>query len=139
MSGDGEPLYAAEWLRQMKQCADVFPDCESVGVEIRDNAGRVFATFANEFAADAFIRMLDGFGEAAEQWAADEKLLAKLQASDEGHQQETIAAETKHQDEKRRADALAVRVDDQRIEIADLTRWLEESQLALTLASQEHS
>ena len=133
MSGDGEPLYAAEWLRQMKQCADVFPDCESVGVEIRDNAGRVFATFANEFAADAFIR------EAAEQWAADEKLLAKLQASDEGHQQETIAAETKHQDEKRRADALAVRVDDQRIEIADLTRWLEESQLALTLASQEHS
>jgi hypothetical protein len=107
------------------------------GLEVKDEAGRVVATFASEFAADAIVVLVDGYEVVIDEWKEDATLIGKLQGSDEGHQAETIAAETKHQDEKRRADKLENEADDQRIEIAELKRQIAELKIAVALAQRE--
>lgn len=97
---DSVERYAA-----LEQLTDALPECtDADGLHVRDQAGRVVATFATESGADALAALWDEIGSILEAWKSDLEELGELQASDEGHQEETEAAERERDEEKQRAD-----------------------------------
>lgn len=122
----GQPKPSDVWAKEMALLDTEFPNCEAIGCEIHDNAGRVLATFSTESQADALITMLGSYADAAEQWGADEETIDELSGNDEGHQAELDTAEKEAADQECRADKLDGELDDALVQIQQLEAELDE-------------